>query len=306
MSKTFSIGLVLSVLLHALLAAALLLGDFSSHSKPKTTPSAAQPIQAVVVDSNKVAEQVNKIKKKQADDAKKLKEYENQISSAKKKQAKEEERIKSLEKQRKQKEIEKKKADTAAKKSKAKALAAEKDTKKKLAEKQKEEKAAADAKAKRLKEEKAAKKAEELRKKKADDLRKKKAAEKKRQEKLAKERAIQDQLLNEQMAEEMASRNKARQQQVMTEIGRYTALIKQTIIRNLITDKSTMEGKSCKLTISLAPSGFVTNVQLGQGDSTVCAASKNAVYKAVNLPVSKDAEVFKEMKTISLTVVPEF
>ena len=67
-----------------------------------------------------------------------------------------------------------------------------------------------------------------------------------------------------------------------------------------------MEGKSCKLTISLAPSGFVTNVQLGQGDGIVCAASKTAIYKAGTLPVSKDPEVFKEMRTISLTVVPEF
>jgi colicin import membrane protein len=305
-SQKFSLALGLSILLHAVLAAFLLFGDFSSHPKPKPTPTPMEPIQAVVVERSKVAEQVKNIKKKQADDARKLKEYENQVASAKKKRAQEEKRIKDLEKQRKRKEIEKKKADAEAKKSKAKALAAEKDRKKKLAEKKKEEKAAAEAKAKRLKEQKAAKKAEDLRKKKAEDLRKKKAADKKRKEQLAKERAIQDKLLAEQMAEEMASRQQARQQQVMTEIGRYTALIKQTIMRNLITDRSTMEGKSCKLIISLAPSGFVTNVQLGQGNSTVCAASKTAVYKAVNLPVSKDPAVYKEMKTISLTVAPEF
>ena len=113
-------------------------------------------------------------------------------------------------------------------------------------------------------------------------------------------------MLAEQMAAEMATRQKARSQQVMTEIGRYTALIKQTIKQNLITDRSTMEGKSCKLTISLAPSGFVTNVKLGQGNATVCSAAKTAIYKAGTLPVSKDPEVFKEMRTISLTVVPEF
>ncbi|MBA6363979.1 cell envelope integrity protein TolA, partial [Colwellia sp. BRX8-8] len=160
------------------------------------------------------------------------------------------------------------------------------------------EQATADAKAKRLKEEIAAKK--------ADDLLKKKAAERKRKEQEAKERARQQKMLEQQMAEEMAVRQQARYQQTMSEVGRFTALIRQTIQGNLITDRSTMEGKSCKLTISLAPSGFVTNVVIGKGDQVVCSASKTAIYKAGTLPVSKDPEVFKEMRTISLTVVPEF
>ncbi|MBA6388516.1 cell envelope integrity protein TolA, partial [Colwellia sp. BRX10-2] len=160
------------------------------------------------------------------------------------------------------------------------------------------EQATADAKAKRLKEEIAAKK--------ADDLLKKKAAERKRKEQEAQERARQQEMLEQQMAEEMAVRQQARYQQTMSEVGRFTALIRQTIQGNLITDRSTMEGKSCKLTISLAPSGFVTNVVIGKGDQVVCSASKTAIYKAGTLPVSKDPEVFKEMRTISLTVVPEF
>jgi colicin import membrane protein len=298
-SKTFRVALGLSITLHVLLGIGLLLGNFTHKpKKPKSVASVMEPIQAVAVDKNKVAEQVKKIKKKKADDARKLRELENKVASAKKNRAKEEQRIKKLEKQRKQKEVEKKKADVAAKKAKSKADAAEKYRKKKVAEKKKADKAAADAKAKRIKEEVAAKKAEDLRKKKAED--------KKRQEKLAKERERQDRLLAEQMELEMKSRQRARSQQVMTEIGRYTSLIKQTIMRNLITDRSTMEGKSCKLSISLAPSGFVTNVQLGQGDPTVCAASKTAILKAGTLPVSKDPEVFKEMKTITLIVVPEF
>ena len=298
MDKKFSIPLLLSIALHVVLAVFLFLGDFSHESKPKPVATPMEPIQAVAVDKNKVEEQVKKIKQKNADDARKLKELEQQVISAKKNRADEEKRIKDLEKQRKKKEIEKKKADSAARKAKAKADAAEKDRIKKVAEKNKAEKEAAEAKAKRVKEELAAKKANELKKKKAE--------EKKRQEQLARERELQDKLLAEQMASEMASRQQAKRQQVMTEIGRYTSLIKQTIIRNLITDRSTMEGKSCKLTISLAPSGFVTNVQLGQGNPTVCKAAKTAIYKAGTLPVSKDADVFKEMKTISLTVVPEF
>ena len=288
MSSKYSVPLALSVGIHFVLAAVLLLGDFST--PPKPTPSAVpmEPIQAVVVERSKVDAQINKIKKQKADDAKKLKDLEDSIAAAKTKRLNEEKRIKNLERQRKKKEQEKKAADNAAKKAQAKANAADKLRKQKELERKKADEAAAAARAKRLKEEQAAKKAADLRKK---------------QE--AKERAAQQKLLEQQMAEEMATRQQARRQQMMTEIGRFTALITQTIKRNLITDRSTMEGKSCKLTISLAPSGFVTNVVTGQGDRRVCEAAKTAVYKAGTLPVSKDPEIFREMRTISLTVAPD-
>lgn len=297
MSSKYSIPIALSLVMHVALAMVLLFGDFSSSPKPTPTAVQMEPIQAVAIDKSKVEAQINKIKKQKADDAKKVKDLEKRVAAAKNKRLKEEQRIKNLEKQRKKKEQEKKAADTAAKKAKAKANAADKLRKQKEREKKQADKAAADAKAKRLKEEQAAKKAEQLRKK--------KAAERKRKEQEARERAAEQKLLEQQMAEEMASRQKARRQQMMSEIGRFTALITQTIKRNLITDRSTMEGKSCKLSISLAPSGFVTNVVTGQGDRTVCEAAKNAVYKAGTLPVSKDPEVFKEMRTISLTVAPD-
>jgi colicin import membrane protein len=297
-SQKFTLALTLSIVLHITLVIALFFGDFTAAKKPTPTASNVQPIQAVAVKKSQVEAQIKKIKKKKSDDEKRLRDLEKRVASAKKQRSNEEKRIKDLERQRKKKEKEKKKSDDAAKKSKSKAAAAEKDRKKKVAEKNKADKAAADAKANRLKEEQAAKK--------SDDLRKKKVAERKRKEQAARELAEQQELLEQQMAEEMASRQQARRQQMMTEVGRFTALITQTIQRNLITDRSTMEGKSCKLTISLAPSGFVTNVRSGQGDRTVCDAAKTAIYKAGTLPVSKDPEVFKEMSTISLTVVPEF
>ncbi len=297
MSSKYSIPLALSFAIHILLAAVLLFGDFSSPAKPTPTAVRMEPIQAVVVERSKVEAQINKIKKQKADDAQKLKDLESSIAAAKTKRINEEKRIKTLERQRKKKEQEKQAADSAAKKAKAKANAADKIRKQKELEKKQADEAAADAKAKRIKEEQAAKKAE--------DLRKKKAAERKRKAQEDRERAVQQKLLEQQMAEDMANRQQARRQQMMTEIGRFTALITQTIKRNLITDQSTMEGKSCKLTISLAPSGFVTNVVTGQGDRRVCEAAKTAVYKAGTLPVSKDPEIFREMRTISLTVAPD-
>ena len=284
-----------------------MLGDFTSTPKPMPEVSQVTPIQAVVVDQAKVDNQVKKLKKQKADaeaaEKKRIRDAERKLENAKKKRLKEEARIKDLERQRKKKIQEKKKADDAAKKAKAKAVAAEKAHKKKIAEQKKAEEIAAAAKAKRIKEEIAAKK---LAEKKAAEKRRKAEAEKKRKKKEAKERAAQDALLQEQLAEEMAGRAQARQQQLMSEINRFTALIIQTIQRNLITDRSTMEGKSCKLTISLASSGFVTNVVIGQGNRIVCDAAQNAIYKAGTLPVSKDPEVFREMRKISVTVIPEF
>ncbi|GLX83486.1 protein TolA [Thalassotalea eurytherma] len=311
MALKYSTALVLSFILHCIIAVVLLFGEFSSHEKPTPTMTATavtqendkiEPIKAVTVDKTKLEARVKQIRKQKADEkaaeAKRIRDLERRASDAQKKRAKEQARIKSLEKQRKQKEQDKKRADEAARQAKAKAEQADKLRKAKEQEQQQAEKAAAAAKAKRLREEAEAKKAE--------DLRKKKEAERKRKEQEARERALEEQMLAEQMAQEMAERQKARRAQMQTEIQRFTALITQTIQRNLITDRSTMEGKSCKLAISLAPSGFVTNVQATSGDTTVCNAAKTAVLKAGTLPVSKDPEVFNEMRNISFTFRPEF
>lgn len=305
MDKKFLPALVISIILHVALVVILFVGDFTSETKPKKSQTIAQdmkPIQATVVDAAKLQKAINKIKKQKADDKlaerKRIQNIEKRAKDAKKRRAKEEAKIKNLEKQRKKKEQEKKRADKAAKESAAKAAKAEKIRKQKEQEKQKAEDAAAQARTKRLKAEAAAKK--------ADDLRIKQVAERKRKEKAAAEQAILEQQLADQMAAEMATRNKARKQQMMSEIQRYAALITSVIDQNMINDRSTMEGKSCKLLISLAPSGFVTQARVVDGDAVVCEAAKRAVYKAGTLPVSKDPDVFKEMRNIDVIVVPEF
>jgi len=296
---------IISVFLHIVLVFVLFVGDFTPEAKPKKNTAIAQevkPIQATVIDANKLQKAINKIKKQKADDKaaekKRLQNIEKRASDAKKRRTKEEARIKKLEKQLKKKEQEKKRADKAAKESSKKAAKADKIRKQKEQEQQKSEDAAAQARTKRLNAEAAAKK--------SDDLRKKQIAERKRQEKAAADQTVREQQLAEQMAAEMATRNKARKQQMMSEIQRFAALITSVIDQNMINDRSTMEGKSCKLLISLAPSGFVTQARVVSGDAVVCAAAKRAVYKAGTLPVSKDPEVFKEMRNIDVIVVPEF
>jgi colicin import membrane protein len=313
-NKSYHPALIFSVGLHFIILAVLLLGDFSTENKPVVPVTQMAPIQAVMIDQSKVNQLVEKLRKeKSADKAaekKRLRDAENELSQANKKRKKEEARIKKLERERKAKIKEKKKADAAAKKSKLAAQAAEKSRKEHVAQQKIAEKSAADAKAKQIKEQKKIKdkkiKDEKIAKDKALKLKQKKLADDKRKKEEAIKRVQQEKILAQQMEEEMAGRQQARSQQVMSEINRYTALIIASIQRNLITDQSSMENKSCKLTISLSPSGFVTNVVIGAGDQGVCQASKTAIYKAGTLPVSKDPEVFKEMRKISVTVQPEF
>ncbi|NQY89016.1 MAG: cell envelope integrity protein TolA [Colwellia sp.] len=305
MDKKLLNALIISVVLHIALVVVLFVGDFTTEAIPKKNMAVAQevkPIQATVIDADKLQKAINKIKKQKADDKaaaeKRIQKIEKRANDAKKRRTKEEARIKKLEKQRKKKEQEKNRADKAAKESAVKAAQADKIRKQKEQEKQKAEDAAALARTKRIKAEAAAKK--------ADDLRKKQIAERKRQAKSAAEQAAREQQLAEQMAAEMASRNKARKQQMMSEIQRYAALITNVIEQRMIKDRSTMEGKSCKLTISLALSGNVQFVTNGKGDLVVCNAAKQAIYSAGTLPVSKDPEIFKEMSKISVTVLPKF
>ena len=300
-------ALWLSIALHAFLLIGLLAGDFSSTPKPKPVlaNNAGEPIKAVVIDKAKLEQAINNIKKQKIDqrdaEKKRLNVVEKRALDAKKRRNKEEARIKKLEQQRKKKEQEKIKSDKAAKSSQIKAAKAEKIRKQKEQEKQIAEKAAAVAKSNRLKEEAKAKKAKE-----AETLRLNKIAERKRKDIAAKEQAMKDAMLAQQMADEMASRNQARNKQVMTETQRYSALITQSINQRMIKDRSTMENKSCRLNLTLAPSGFVINVNVGQGDKVVCDAANIAIGKAGNLPVSKDPDVFKKMRNIAVTVIPDF
>ena len=120
----------------------------------------------------------------------------------------------------------------------------------------------------------------------------------------AEEKAAQEKLLKEQLEAEQAARQRKRSKQVLTEVQKYQALIKQTIQRNLIVDDA-MRGKSCRLNIRLATNGLVIQVKELGGDAILCRAAKSAVFKSDTLPVSKEADVYQELRDINLTVEPE-
>lgn len=309
-SKQYSLPLSLSIGLHVVVIGVLIAGNFTSAPLPTPQVSSdVKPIEAVAVDKSQLEARVKQLQKAKDDakaaEQKRLRELEERASAAKKKRAQEQERIKKLERERKRKEAEKRKADDAAKKARDKAAKAEQARKQKEAERQKAEKAAAEAKARKLKEEAAANKAEQIRKQKEIEQ-KRIAEEKARKAREEQERKLQEQMLAEQMAAEMAERDKARSAQVQTEVSKYMGLISQTIERNMLLDRSTMEGKTCRLNISLAQSGFVTNVRIIEGDPVVCQAAQKAAYKAGTLPMSKNPDVYNEFRNFNLLSAPKF
>ncbi|WKE64471.1 cell envelope integrity protein TolA [Gallaecimonas kandeliae] len=305
----------LSIALHALVL--LFLGlqlDFSE--KPEMPQPQGEPITAKAVDSKVVEEQVKRIKAEQAAERKAEADRQQRLENQR---LAEQKRIADLKRQRAaeeqakveaQKQAEEAKRVQAQETQKAKEL--ELARQKKLEEKRQADEAAKAAEAKRQKEEAAAKAAEEKRqkeeaerKRKAEEARKKAEAEKKRKAEEARKKAEAEKQLADQMAAEAAARSKARQKQVLSEIDKFRALIIDAIQRNWVVDDS-MRGKEAKLQITLAPSGLVLDVRFVSGDQVIFESAQRAVWKAETLPVSKDPEVFAQMRVLNITMKPQF
>ena len=272
----FAKALSISFGCHLVLAAFLLFANFSFTPKPTPNVNVApvEPIKAVVVERKEIEQQLNKIREDKAA---------------------EQRRVAAAEKARRDKA---RKAELAKKRKEEKARERKKE----------QERLALEAKKKKAAEEKARREAEAKRRKKLEDDKRKKAAEEKarkeREEKARKERLAKEKA--EKAAKEQAARQQARQRQVVSERDKFASLIKHVITSNLLTDKATMQGKSCRVKINLSPSGYVINVTTLGGDQVICRATLNAIKQSGNLPVSKDPEVFELMREISLTVAPEF
>ncbi|TVK92780.1 protein TolA [Shewanella algae] len=305
----FTVPFIISAVLHIGVIAILAMGvDFQDKPKLPTPQAQSAPVQAVVVDQQKVDDYVQKLKQDKAAAERRERERQQELdrkaNEAKKAREQEQERIRKLEVERKQKELETQKAADAAKaaklkeqQEKEKAQKAEAERKAKEQQRKEAEEAALKAEQKRKAEEAAAKKAEEERKAKEEAERKRKAEEEARRR--------QEQELADALAAEQAALSATRNRQVMSEVDRYRAMITATIQRNLVVDES-MRGKVCKVKVRLAKDGFVTNSQIIEGDPVVCRAAKAAINKAGRLPVSQEPDVYQLMKEINLEVRPEF
>ncbi|MFC3185313.1 cell envelope integrity protein TolA [Shewanella intestini] len=303
-----SVPLMISGAIHVGVIIFLIAGvNFDEKPKHITPAPSAPAVQAIVIDQKKVDERVARIKQQREDEARKEKarqdELDRRAREATKARELEQKKIKQLEAQRKQKEIETKRANDAAKaaqlkqkQEREKAAKAESLRKQKEHEKKLAEQAAAKAAQKRKAEEAAAKKAEQERKRKAEEERKRKAA--------AQAKAQQEREMAEAMAAEQTALSKTRNKQVLSEVGKYQAMIQATIQRYIVFDSS-MQGKSCRVFLRLARDGFVTASQTLDGDQVVCRAAKAAINKVGKLPMSAEPDVYEKLKEINLIVSPE-
>ncbi|WP_102796116.1 cell envelope integrity protein TolA [Bowmanella denitrificans] len=278
-----------SAALHVVLLLLLFVSvDFHT---PTLTPDLPQVqiVQAVAIDKAAIEAQAKRIQdKKDAQrraEQQRLAEIERKAREAERKRQEQVQRAREAELEKQRRADDKRKAEAAAAEAKRKAE-----------EKRKAEQAEAERKRKELERQKAEQAAREKREreKKAEDERKKREAQ---------EQAEMERQMQEQLQAERAAQQRRRNQQVLTELQKYTALIKQTIQRNLIVDQS-YKGKSCRLNIRLASNGLVTQVRILSGDAILCRAAETAIYKAETLPVSPEPDVFEKLRDINLTVEP--
>lgn len=297
--------LIKSVLLHVALGGFLYATANIHPPAPKVMevtlnsaiPDVDKAVSAVTVDQKQVEQKIAQLRKKEDDqkraEDKRIRDLERRASKARKERESEARQIKKLEQQRKAKEKETAEAQAQAKK--ARAIEQQERAKAKQAEKQKQES------------ENAAKAAADKRKAEEDALKKAQAERKKREEEAERKReqAMQEQMLQDQLAKEQAARSKIRQQQVVSEVDKYRALIMARIQQNLLIDEK-MKNQQCRVNIRLGFNGLVTQVTSLGGDRLVCEAALRAVRMADTLPVSKDKDVFDQLKNINLTIKPEF
>ncbi len=345
-SNQYATPIAISVGLHAMLVAALLWGTDFNMDKPEPT---GQMVQAVVIDPNLVKQQANEIRqqrekaaKKEQDRLDKLrreaeqleknrKAQEEQIRKLKEQQAKDAQAARIAEAERKKKEQERKVEEERVRKEKERAVKLEQERKAKeeavrKAEQQRIAKEAAVAKAEqeRVAREKAAKEAEERAK------REREAAQKAEQERIAKEKAAKEAAERERKAREAAEKaeqerkereaalndifagleteanvnQQAQNRYVADEVSRYSSIYTQLIQSRLLKDDYLL-GKECRVNIKLIPTGadmMVSSVNVLSGDSRVCAAAKSAIAQVPSFPMSTDSTVNNRLKDINLTV----
>ncbi|MCF2860114.1 cell envelope integrity protein TolA [Pseudoalteromonas sp. SMS1] len=305
-------GIIKSFLLHFALAGMLFASANLQMSQPTVMQVQLNPVSesieeekvvsAISVDQQAVERKVAELKrqedaKKRAEE-KRIRDLERRAVQARKDREAEARRIKKLEQQRQAKLAEKRKAEAQAKKAREVEKKQRADAEKARKEKLQAERAAKAAADKRKSEEDRLKQAEAKRKRQEEEAKRKAAAAEQ-----ARQKALQEQLLQEQLAQEQAARAKVRQQQVLGEVDKYRALIMQRIQSNLLIDEK-MKGKQCRLNIRLGFNGLVTQAKSLGGDKLVCEAALRAVRMADTLPVSKDKDVFEQLKNINLTIKP--
>lgn len=266
-------SLLLSIVLHALLALLLVLNiQLIPHDIARPVQSVSI-VKAVTVDSRKVDAELNRLKEIDRKKAAELKKKEEDLKS----------RLEDLQKK------------TAVAENRRK------EEEKRLTEVQ--QKKEEQEKAREAEEEKVA----ELKKKQQDDLerKKKEETEKKKKEEEQKRKA-DEQALKKQMEDEQHEQDAERLRQEQGELDQYAARIQDAIRREFNTT-GLPPGLSCVLEIRMIPGGEVVSVRISKssGNEVFDQRAEVAVSKAAPLPVPDDAQLFEKMRELHLTFAPE-
>ncbi len=271
--KRNPLAVVVSVVMHVAIIAFMIIGvDWLE--TPAPPKSNVDIVQARVIDPSRVAAELEKLKKAEAE---KIAREKRRLADIKRKQAQEQRRLAELEKKRKareQAEAEKKrKAEEARKRAEAE---------------------------KKRKAEEARKRAEAEKRRKAEETRKRAEAEKKRR---AAEEAAR--LAAEQKALEDALQAELEAERMATERARFIRAIKQKIENNWLRPTTVGDGLSCTLRVRLIPGGGVVSVSItrSSGNGAFDRSVEQAVYKADPLPVPKGAG-FEAFRDLSLNFNP--
>ena len=286
--------LTFAILVHAVLIALLIVGlDWT----PKLTPQAGNKVdvvQAAVVDETKVQTEMRR--KKEEDQRKKQQEVEQQKKLDEQAQQAEAARLEQI---RREQTMESTRLEQLKQEQQAEAARLEQTRQERIAteqQHQEEDRRINELKDKQRLETEQQRAAEDKHLAEVEAQRKIETEKKRQAEAEAQARnEAEDQLRKQVEAEEVAEDAEAREQAVKSELGRYTALIKQKVTRNWLRPPSARPGMSCTVRVSLEPGGGVLDARVvaSSGDSVFDRSVERAVLRASPLPLPTDPAVFQ-------------
>lgn len=133
------------------------------------------------------------------------------------------------------------------------------------------------------------------------------AAQKREQALLAKQKALQEKLLQQQLAGEGKTIEKLQTAALDGVVDKYKALILQAIGQQWLVPTGVNQRLHSVFLVDVGPGGVVLSVQLLQtsGNAALDHSAETAIYKASPLPVPKQPEAFDAFRHLRLMVSPK-
>lgn len=121
------------------------------------------------------------------------------------------------------------------------------------------------------------------------------------------QRAREAKAAAEKLAAQTAAINAAKQAEALAEIERYSALVRQQIMRYWTVQGGLAQQDATKLFVRVASSGTVLDVKVlaSSGNDARDRSAVAAVYKASPLPVPQDPELFRSFRELRLILRPD-